>query len=612
MITEKINEKELLFMQNWHSPVCLSESLFSCLDNLSEFKNNLSELRMYQYPMLSSEPFIDFEVKGLNPKERFELRKGAGDLYNYGGRKFGKSLITEKVDICLSMLHDANCWCGFSSADAIHLQDILDVVTRAISFHPILHMYKRRFRASPKYELEAKNGWLLQGINMNVASKDAGRQWFGKHVRKLWIEEHSLETNTAYDKRKDSLSELGAVLRLSGMTNFTRFTPAGKAFYDPENKNKVLNLPQSVNPTFDDKEDKDRQKEYGGADSLNYRVFVDGEVCEDGISEFDITRIEPYINKKIELKTFEIKKETFSYFKNTIVVERPKNVNRIFIGSDIGDGAGGSELVVLGEIGDKYHYLYRIALYSLKDDEQFEIFDWLIQKLQANVIGLDCGDGTGRAIYRRLEKKYPKENLVYYSGTEKIGVDWKKTTKIIDGKEITIIERDEKGNPIPLDEFMSEWSVRHLKTLLYAGRILMPTDFKLEKQINSVISRTVGTRTIYACVSEDGDHVFDAMKVFSICVWLKKDFNSTPKLTQNAGLGVSSWTSQPRITIDKKKWQEKLNNKEELEISKEDYMGGMYKFLQNELIRYSLENKKDLLEYLQKEIQKLNKLHIGE
>ena len=598
MITEKINEKELSFMQNWHTPVCMTESMFSCLDNLSEFRGTLSDLRMYQYPMLSSEPFIDTEVKGLTSKQRFELLKGAGDLYNYGGRKFGKSLITEKVDICLSMLHDANYWCGFSSADAIHLQDILDVVTRAISFHPILHMYKRRFRASPKYELEAKNGWLLQGINMNVASKDAGRQWFGKHVKKLWIEEASLETDKAYDKRKDSLSELGAILRISGMTNFTRFTPAGKSFYDPENKNKIMNLPQSVNPTFDDKEDKNRQKEYGGQDSLNYRIFVNGEVCEDGISEFDIARIEPYINNKVELKVFEIKKESFFYFKNLIVVERPKNVERIFIASDIGDGAGGSELVILGEIGDKYHYLYRIALYSLKDDEQFEIFDWLIQKLQANVIGIDCGDGTGRAIYRRLEKKYPKNSLVYYSGAEKIGVDWKKDDN---GKVLL-----ENGKPIPLDEFMSEWGVRHLKSLLYEGRILMPNDFKLEKQINSVIARTVGTRTVYACVSEDGDHVFDAFKVFSICVWFKKDFNSTPKLAQNAGIGVSNWIKPKQMNIDKNKWRAIFEKQEELQITREEYINGFQYFLQMELVKYQLENRPEILKYLEKEIQRLN------
>ena len=605
MITEKISDKELAFMQAWHTPVAMTECLFSCLDNLSEFKNTLSDLRFYQYPMLSSEPFIDFEVPGLNTKERFELRKGAGDLYNYGGRKFGKSLITEKIDICLSMIHDANAWCGFSSADAIHLQDILDVVTRAVTFHPILNIFKRRFRASPKYELEAKNGWLLQGINMNVASKDAGRQWFGKHVRKLWIEEASLETDKAYDKRKDSLSELGAVLRLSGMTNFTRFTPAGKSFYDPDNKNKLLNLPQYVNPTFDDKEDKNRQKEYGGRDSLAYRIFVGGEVCEDGISEFDIARIEPYIDSKQDLKTFEIKKESFQYFKNLIVVVRPKNADRIFIASDIGDGAGGSELVIFSEVAGKYHYLYRIALYSLKDEEQYEIFDWLIQKLEANVIGMDCGDGTGRAIYRRLEKKYPKTSLVYYAGTEKIGIDFKK-----DDHDKVILEN---GKPIFVEEFMSEWSVRHLKTMLYEGRILMPSDFKFEKQINSVISRTVGTRTVYACVSEDGDHVFDAFKVFSICVWLKKDFNATPKLgTDNSGLGASNFEVKVINREVKALINLAIEHRQPISCSKDTYKDFIAQYLNDECVNASRLGKKELAQYISGEIRRLINLFKGE
>jgi hypothetical protein len=534
MIAERITNEELQFMELWHNPIAMVECFFSNFDNLSEFKETFGSLRIYQYPFLSSEPFIDTEIKELSPKEQFELRKGAGDIYNSGARKYGKSLVTEKLDIPIAMLHDDNDVEGFSSADSIHLQDILDVIVRAICFHPILKMWKQRIRGAPKYEIFARNGWTLQGVNMNIASKDAGRQWFGKHFKKIWIEESSLENSASYDKRKDALSENGAVVRTAGMTNFTKFTPAGKAFYDPKNKNKICNLPQYVNPTFDKKEEEERREEYGGIDSPTYRVFVKAEVMEDGISEFDITRIEPYIDEKLEVKLFEIKKESFHYFKNLIVVERPKNIQRIFIASDIGDGAGGSEIIILGEIDNKYQYLYRIALYSLKDDEQWEIMDWLIQKLQANVIGFDCGDGTGRSLYRRAEKKYPLANLVRYAGIDKIGVDFKKNDK---GQVII-----EDGKPILIEEFQSEWSNKFLKTLLYEGRILMPRDFKFLNQINSVISRIVGTRKIYACISETGDHVFDAFKVFAIMVWLKRDFNSTPKLSQEWGSGVNSWT----------------------------------------------------------------------
>lgn len=536
MITEKISESDLEFMQLWHYPIALAESLFSCVDNLSEFKNNLSEIRTYQIPMLSFDYLIDTEIKELSKKEQFELKRGASEVYNFGGRRFGKSLIGEKIDICLLLLNEDNSWNLFASADAIHLADILDCIVRAVSFHPILKMWKMRFRASPKFELQCKNGFLLQSVNMNVASKDSGKQWFGKHAERIIIEEASLENQASYDKRRDAISELGAIIRSSGMTNFTKHTPAGKAFYDPDNQNKILNLPQYVNERFDETEDKNRQKEYGGKDSTNYRVFVGAEVIEDGLSEFDLQRIEPYIDEKSELKVFEIKKDSFPFFKDLIVVERPKNAERLFIASDIGDGSGGSELVIFSEINNKYHYLYRIALYSLKEDEQFEIFDWLIQKLQANVIGVDCGDGTGRGLFRRLEKKYPIANLVQYRGGEKIGVDFKKNDK-----NQAILEN---GKPVFIEEFQSEWSVKHLKTLLYEGRILMPNDFKFLKQLNSIISHTIGTRKVYACVSEDGDHVFDAFKVMSICVWLKKDFNSTPKLSTEWGSGANSWTKK--------------------------------------------------------------------
>jgi hypothetical protein len=235
-------------------------------------------------------------------------------------------------------------------------------------------------------------------------------------------------------------------------------------------------------------------------------------------------------------------------------------------------------------------------------DEQEEIFDFLIQKLQANVVGLDCGDGTGRALYHRLAKKYNKNNLVYYAGVDKIGIDFKKNEQ---NKVIL-----ENGKPIFIEEFMSEWSVRHLKTLLYDGRIIMPSDFKFEKQINSVIARTVGTRTVYACVSEDGDHVFDAFKVFSICVWLKKDFNATPKLGMgNGGLGamnfeVKEMQSNLRILLESQ-----IQKRIPIECSKENYKEIIRKYLADECQKADMQGNRDLTKYLSGEIRRLAKLY---
>jgi len=534
---EKITESELDFMEMLSYPIATVETLFSDFDNLALFdEEKFGDLRVYQYPFISFEPIIDEKIKidDLVEKElekaQFNLRKGVGDIYNFGARKYGKTLCTEKIDIPLSMMNDDGFPCGFSSIDAIHIRGVLDSVKQAIENHPILKIWKRNIRTAPNYRMEAKNGWVLEGVNMNRNAKNPGEQFFSKHFKKLWIEEASMETIKIYDKRKDSLSELGAVLRISGMTNFTPHMPAGKQFYAPENKCKVINLPQFVNPFWDEKEKQERIKEYGGESDINYRVFVKGEVVEDGVSEIDMDRVREncYLQKK-KIKRFEITKDTYKTFRNRIVVERPLTAERIFVDADIGESAG-TDISVFSEIGNNYHYIYNIVLYNLTADEQIEFFKWLIDKLNANVIGIDCGDGTGRAVYRGLEKIYPKENLVWYDGSMKINVDFERDEK----GEIIF----KKGEPVYKEEFMSEWSVRRLKVLLYEGRIKIPQDFKLDSQLSSIISMQSGTRTIFACPSSTGDHLFDSFRIFSISQWLKKDFNQTKPLGSNWGIGV--------------------------------------------------------------------------
>jgi len=528
MIIEKITESELQFMENFHTPRCLVESLFSDFDNLSEFDENVfGSLRLYQIPFLSHEPIIDEKVPGLSVKEQFALRKNVGDGYNFGARKFGKSLCSEKLDIPISILHDDGWMVAFSSYDSGHIDDILDVVKEAVENHPIIKYWKREVKKSPKWKIMCKNGWRLFGVNMNVLSKNPGHQFYGLHVKKLWIEEDSLETLKVMDKRQDSLSELGAVLRFSGMCNFTRHSPAGQTFYDPDNKVKVINLPQYVNPLFDEKDNKDRLKHFSGSDSIGYKIYVRGEVVEDGVSEFDMDRVKKCYNEKKEIKSFEINKKSFNRFKNIIVIERPSNAERIFVCSDIGESAG-SDVIILSEVGNKYNYLYNITLYNLSHIEQTEIFKWIISKMNANIVAIECGDGTGRAIYRELAEIYPKENLVEYRGTFKLAVDFDKDEK---GNVIM-----KKGQPQYLEEFMSEFSVSRLKSLLYENRINIPMSYKFDSQFSQVISIQSGSRRIYKCIAE-ADHLFDSFRVFAIAQWTCKDFNQTKPMAQDWGLG---------------------------------------------------------------------------
>lgn len=542
MLLEKITEKELSFMESWHTPRALAECLFSDFDNSGRFEENkFGEIRFYQLPMISNEALIDFKrtakYHNLSKQEEFNLRKNVGDIYNLGARLYGKTLISLRIDIALSALYEEGLKSAFWSIDEKRLRGVLDFVKLAFEYHPIFRIWNFYCSYRPQIIFYGKkNYWSLKGINITLKGKSPGDQWYQVHVEKMWGDEVSFETEEVFKKRRDSVGEKGCIHRQAGMTNFTRHSPAGKSFFDPKNKEKVLNLPRYINPYWSANDLEDALKEFGGKEAPNFRVFVGGEIIEDGVSELDIERIKECYQSKKRIKRFELKKEQFKNFENLIVVERPKNAERIFICADVGDGAGGSDISVFSEICDKYNYLYNIILYNFKKKEQLKVFKWLIEKLQANIIAIDCGEALGRDLCDDFEDLYGKEHVVRYGGNYKVRVGFKKDEK---GKVIKV-----KGEPIFREEHMSEWSVRRLKVLLYETRINIPIDYKLEDQLNNVISTKSGMRKLYACISETGDHLWSGWRVFSIAQWLKKDFNQTPKMAEEWATGVSSWVKE--------------------------------------------------------------------
>lgn len=545
MLLEKLSEEEHLFMESWSTPRCLTECLFGNFDDFGEFdKEQTGEVRLYQRPFLSNESLIDFETTAkyhnLSEKEEFQLRKNVGDIINVGARRYGKTIITLRLDIINSLLHDDGYSVACYSIDEKRLRGVLDHVKLACEFHPIIRAWEVKCNYKPNIKFYSiKNRWTLSGVNITIFGKSPGSQWYQLHVKKIYGEEISFEQKEAYDKRVEALSELGAVIRLAGMTNFTKHSPIGKEFTDFNNRHKIINLPQFVNSYWDEKEKKERLKAYSGESSINYRVFVKGEVVEDGVSVFDLEEVRKCYNEKKELKRFEIPKDKFEHFRSFIILERPRNADSILIASDVGDGRGGSEIIIVSKVGDKYNFLFRISLYNLKYEQQLEIFKYIIEKLEANVIAIDCGEALGRTLADNFEKIYSEENVVRYAGNSKINVEPK---------------RDEKGNVIVKDgkvvyrqEFMSEWSVARLKVLLYNQRCNIPMDYQFDTQFNGVISTRSGTRTVYACLEGDDDHLFNACRVFAIAEWLKHLPDNTPRMSVEWGSGVSSWREKKEI-----------------------------------------------------------------
>ena len=514
---DKITEEELLLVENLCDPTAATEIIFSDLDNLSEQKENIfANVRLGQIPLQSFEYLIE-DNPALSEKDNFRLKEGAGTLYCLGGRNFGKSLLVIIVDECLSLLHHAGWDMGFSSYDEPHIYGVQNKVSAAICYNPFLSLFKRAINKHPSYVISTKNGAMIESVNMRIKSSKQDQQgegFFQKHHKKRFVDESSFMTQQVYDKKIDSTHEMGCIEREAGMTNITKYSPAGKIFYDINMKNYVLNLPQFINPFFD-KKTKDRAiKKYGGKQSTGYKVFVEGKVVEDGESALDIERVRQcYIEDK-EVKFFEMDKQTYSTWKDELdlffSVDKPKNAERIWISADVGLSAP-TEICVFSEVKGKYRWIYNIVLRQLTDKEQFNVFRCLGNKLQANFIGLDCTDGSGKSIYGRLEEIFPKENLIWVSFQEKLP---------------TVPEKDEQGRVKTKDgkivyreEYVVNWAFQRLKELLYGKKFELPLNHKFDEQANSIIVVKSRTRTNYDCLASE-NHLYQSFQVFAIMQWL--------------------------------------------------------------------------------------------
>lgn len=191
----KILDEELLVFETLQNPISEAEILFSNMDNLAEFDlEKSSTVRKYQYPMLSYDSLF-FENKDLSKKENFNLKKGMSEGYILGGRLTGKTMIGLIVDCLLAIVNKTFDWGVVSSLDAIHIRGVLEKIINALEYHPLLkNFFDAHILRSPAYKITTKNGCLLESVNNNLAGKNPGAAFFGKHISKHWQEESSFIT----------------------------------------------------------------------------------------------------------------------------------------------------------------------------------------------------------------------------------------------------------------------------------------------------------------------------------------------------------------------------------------------------------------------------------
>lgn len=525
----KPNNNELIMHYVLSNPISAREVLFSDLGNLSDWtKDKCSRVRKYQYQMsafdslfLPNRDEVGIKTEEEIAKENFELRRGLAESFNLGGRLTGKSLIGIITDVCIAVLRKTFKKGVIDSFDKLHLNGVFKEIIGIFNFHPIFSHFKRNIISSPDYNLLFKNGINILSVNNKIEGKAKGDQWCQKHVDRDWAEEASYLTPEVTNKKFMAKSELGMIQRLTGMTDFTDLSPVGKLFNDLSNKNKTINMPSYVNPTYSEQDDEDAVKEFDGKDSVGYLVQILGKIIKGSACPYDIDRIRTCYKNKLILKTFEINKDNFYRYQEILVLEKLANAEKIGAYMDIGEGAAPTEIIILQKIKNKFRYTHNITVNKITPDELYELVRFVVTQVSANVIGFDNTSGIGKALASNLGKDF-SENLIPVDFNAKIPIDYEKDEK---GNYIT----DNKGNYTYKRERVDDWSVQRLKHWFYNQLIEMPEDYKFDKQIQNIIVIRTGMRVNYSC--KCANHLYQAWQVASIAEWLTEfsDFNPVQK-----------------------------------------------------------------------------------
>lgn len=523
----KISEQELVAMEMLANPIAANEILFSDLDNLIIFNEKYSHVRTFQYPFLSFDTMLH-ENPNKTDDQIFAERKGMAEIFALGGRLTGKSLFGIKTDVPVAALWRTFKWGVISSLDKLHLTGVIESIISIFDNHPIFKELKMHMTKSPNYRIEGNNV-LVESVNNNIKGKEPGDQWYSKHVDRNWEEEASFVTDKVTHKKFMAKGEKGMIRRYSGMTTFAKTSPMGKIFYDIANQKKIVNLPSYASPRYTVEDDRQAIEEFDGKESVGYQVQIVGKVMDNCDAVYDTERIQACYKKDISIKSFEITKENYFRYKEIIVIERPNNVEKVIVATDVGEGSAPTEIIIIFKIGKKYRYEYNITVNKITPDELYDIFRFVILKVNANIIAVDNTSGVGKALVSNLSLDYAS-HVEIVDFNSKLPVDFEREK---DGS----VKVDANGNPIYKEEYVVDWSVQCIKNLFYNRHIDLLMDYKFDKQITNVVVMRTGKKVIYGC--KVANHLYQAFQVFAIAEWRTEFANINPVTEGNSSNGCS-------------------------------------------------------------------------
>lgn len=546
----KLSEKELAFMEMWHSPVAMIECLIPENIKASHTWNEKPEtkcikLRPYQFAMVNYS-YLYADNPKLSEKQNFTLKKLAGTIYNIAARNIGKSYLLV-IDAFCTILHGAGDESCIASCDDLKLKKIALPLVNLCKEHPFYSIFKKTGKSEgitthPSVEVSTMHGHVCYGRNEKVDSPEPGLQFHGVHAKTWNYDEASYMSVAGSEKRIDSGASIGYIERLSGIPDLRIGSPLGEILRDKKNKRLICRLPQYVRDDWSKATQIDQAAKYKGESSIAYKLNVEAEITEGAFSKWDMERIRKNCLKTdIRIKFFEIDKDLFTGLEKLSEIERQSQINdrlnkkiilvrvpskKTIIASDIGTTGSPSEVAIyFGDTNNRWKYTYQISLFKLTVKEQAYVFKWLYEIIGGAFIALDNTNADGRAISDELLRMgIPKEHISDFVMTRNIEVDFVRNAK---GEVI----KDKLGKPMMREEYTKTWAVQKLEEIFYNSRIELPYDEKLISQLSNYWEKvSPGGRPLYGSSTEE--HLIDTFLLFALCAWEREFKNLTIQPTK--------------------------------------------------------------------------------
>jgi len=471
--------------------------------------------------------------------ENFDDRVALGQLIGRGGRTYGKTIALVDFDNIQEVLMRDGAEHVLAGYNTEKLKGRFEFIAKYVEEHPLFRLFHNEGKIDPVNRslktISLANGHITYGVI--EGQKNPGDQFLGKHPEKTTFEEMQMFSSEAWMKHVDARSELGCIIRGSGVPDGRRDTP----FHDMINDRNMTRIWYSsfVNPNYTKKRDAERAEFYGGRHTHGYRTNVLGQEGDVASGAWDMEDIEACENGK-PIKLFEINKVNYPIFKadpdRVFIMSAPASMPLRVIATDIGRAPTECGIWAWQVKNEKWELIYRVKMNGLVHYQQAFVLDYLADFFNAATIGIDATDGLGLSVAVELidenqtefkgKKYYKRVQPINFSGNVEIGFER--------GEDGDI--RFEKGEPIPIKQHIDEAMWKCGLAWFHEERLSLPIDDELKTQFQAELA--VLGQTKYIFQSPLPNHVISMFKVFLRSVQVLEPDKTPTRRQQKPWLGA--------------------------------------------------------------------------